>query len=76
VSIRGAEADLVVRARFWSRGRGERRSRRRRDGAEPFVYRVPRKALKPGRRYRVKASARLYDGRLGRVATRVRGCRR
>ena len=73
--IRGAEADLVVRARFTSRGRGERRARRGRDGAEPFTFSVPRKAMKAGRRYRVKASARLYDGRLGRLSVRVRGCR-
>ena len=59
-----------------SRGRGERRTRRGRDGAEPFTYSVPRKAMKSGRRYRVKASARLYDGRLGRLSARVRGCRR
>ena len=32
VRIRGAEADLVVRARFHSRGRRERRARRGRDG--------------------------------------------
>jgi hypothetical protein len=76
VRLRGKEADLVVRARFSSRGRGERRTRRGRDGAEPFTFRVPRTAMKPGRRYRVKASARLYDGRLGRLAARVRGCRR
>ena len=68
VRIRGAEADLVVRARFSSRGRGERRARRGRDGAEPFTFTVRRKALKAGRRYRVKASARLYDGRLGRIS--------
>ena len=68
VRIRGVDADLVVRARFHSRGRGERRARRHRDGAEPFTFTVRRKALKAGRRYRVKASARLYDGRLGRVS--------
>ena len=76
VRIRGAEADLVVRARFHSRGRGERRARRGRDAAEPFTFTVRRKALRAGRRYRVKASARLYDGRVGRLSVRVRGCRR
>ena len=67
--IRGADADLVVRARF------ALRSRRGRDAAEPYTFTVRRKALRAGRRYRVKASARLYDGRLGRVSARVRGCR-
>lgn len=76
VRVRGAEADLVVRARFFSRGRRERRSRTRRDGAEPFTFTIPRKALKAGRRYRIKASARLYDGRLGRMSIRPRACRR
>ncbi len=69
VRIRGSEADLVVRARF------ALRSRRGRDSAEPFTFTVRRKALRAGRRYRVKASARLYDGRLGRLSARVRGCR-
>ena len=55
----------MVRARFRSRGRGERRARRGRDGAEPFTFTVRRRALKAGRRYRVRASARLYDGRAG-----------
>ncbi|HYI37536.1 MAG TPA: hypothetical protein VEX39_13055 [Thermoleophilaceae bacterium] len=76
VRVRGSEADLVVRARFWARGRSRGRARTRRDGAEPFTFTVPRKAQRPGRRYRVKASARLYDGRLGRLSLRVRGCRR
>ena len=71
VRIRGAEADLVVRARFHSRGRREKRARRGRDGVEPFTFTVPRKALKAGRRYRVKASARLYDGRVGAGQRRV-----
>ncbi len=59
----------MVRARF------ALRSRRGRDGAEPFTFTVRRKALRAGRRHRIKASARLYDGRVGRFSVRVRGCR-
>ncbi len=75
VRIRGSDADLVVRSRFSARRRGQRRARTRRDNAEPFTFTIPRKAVRAGRRYRIRASARLYDGRLRRLSYRFRACR-
>lgn len=74
VRLRGRDAGLVVRSRFRARGRGLRRARR--DGRAPFTFRLSPRALRPGRRYRIKASARLYDERLGRLSLHFRRCRR
>jgi hypothetical protein len=67
VRIRGADAGLVVRARFRSRGH------RHRDAKAPYTYRLSSHALGRGRR--IKAAARLYDGRLRRLAVTVKRCR-
>jgi hypothetical protein len=67
VRVRGADSGLVVRTRFRSRGH------RRRDARAPFTYRLSGRALGRGRR--IKASARLYDGRLRRLSVTVKRCR-
>ncbi len=73
VRIRGADAGLVVRSRFAARGRRLRRLRR--DARSPFTLTLSRRTLRPGRRYRVRASGRLYDQRLWRGRISFRRCR-
>ena len=66
----GSDATLVTSVRFGVRGRRLRRGAR--DTAEPFTLRVARKTLRAKRRYRVRAAARLYDGRARTVSAASR----
>ena len=73
IRIRGSDSGLIVRSRF--RARGFKLRRARRDARSPFTLTLSRRALRPGHRYRVRASARLYDQRLRRLSTSFRRCR-
>jgi hypothetical protein len=69
VRVGGADGPLVNQVDFRL---GTRQVAR--DGAAPFKTTVPRSRLRAGRAYRMRAIARLSDGRRATVVRSVRTC--